>query len=101
MTTINGANNNPVKTGAKIGAAIGALDAGVSIARAKNFYKEMLTSDVFESIPQKVKTPLLVAGIVLGAGILTGFSSAIGAGIGKIVDVVKNKQAAKAEQANG
>ena len=101
MTTINGANNNPVKTGAKIGAAIGAIDAGFSAMKAKNFYKELLTSDVFESIPKKAKTPLLVAGIVLAVGILTGFSSAIGAGIGKIVDVVKNKQAAKAEQANG
>ena len=101
MTTINGANNNPVKTGAKIGAAIGAIEAGFSVAKAKNFYKELLTSDVFESIPKKAKTPLLVAGVLLGTGLVAGIFSAIGAGIGKIVDIVKNKQAAKAEQTNG
>ena len=101
MTTINGANNNPVKTGAKIGAVIGAIDAGINVAKTKNYYKELLKSDVFESIPKKAKTPILIAGLALGSGLVIGLTSAIGAGFGKIVDVVNNKKAEKAEQANG
>lgn len=86
--------SNPVKTGAKIGAAAGVAVTGLgtfNLYRQKGFIK-----DILAQLPKSVsKTKVgigMAIGVAVAGGIYTGIGAAIGAGIGAIVKACSKKE---------
>ena len=97
MTTISPVNLNiNTKRGAKIGTTVGAGVATGYIAKnAKQLFKEIPEKAVESGVSKKIGYVASgAAAAIVSAGIV-GAGSLIGAGIGKIVDMVKHKKQEK------
>ncbi len=82
---------NYAKTGAKIGAVAGAGIATKNILANKQFIK-----DIFEksskTLGKNASKGAFIAGMATGAGVLMAVGSAIGLGVGSILNGIKNKK---------
>ena len=84
---------SPVKKGALIGASVPVVT--VTLGTVTNFASK---KDAFETISAAVGNKnKAVALLALGVAIASGIYAAIGAGIGKIVEICKNKKAQKTQ----
>lgn len=84
---------NPVKVGAIAGAAVAAADIGIKCISIKGTPAGALVGSAAKAQPGKFA-------LVLGSSLVknVAIAAAIGAGIGKIVDVIRNKKAQKNDQ---
>lgn len=84
---------SPVKKGALIGAAIPATTSAISTTALATFNKDIF-KECANICGNKGKFLALIA---IGTAVASGFWAGIGAGIGKIVEICKNKKAQKTQ----
>ena len=99
MTTINTNKpaTTPAKQGAKIGAWTGAAIGGIKLIKNRQLIVDTFQSDAVKTLPKGVKIASGIIGGLIALGLTTGITSAIGAGIGKIVDLFKKNDTQKTE----
>lgn len=89
---------NYVKTGAKIGTAVGVGKFAINTIKNKQFIKDMYQSSVKELGKVGAKG-VTVGGLAIGLGVIMGIGAAIGAGVGAICQAVANKKNESVEKA--
>lgn len=90
------AKKSAAKRGASIGAGIGLGASVAGVIKQRGLVKTMVDTYVGAGMPKMKVYGWLGVGMLIGAALVAGVGSAIGAGIGKIVDHFKKpKEEAK------